>query len=203
MDETHKQRLLDLLFFRFEREGTSLFALLDGARDPRIYQTLIFSDLEHACLFGGELSTAAKAAAPYLVRLVPGSRSVERLIDDGWGHSWGLFLASRVGLWELRRHLRGLLEVEMPDGPRRFFRYFDPRVLRAFLPTCDVVQLREMFGPVERFDLEAPDGSGLSRYRLVPEPSAPASLRSWTYSLSELELQQAPDDHGKLSPTEA
>jgi hypothetical protein len=201
--ETHKKRLIDLLFFRFEREGTSLFALLDGARDPQIYQTLIFSDLEYACLFGGELPAAQKAAAPYLVKIVPGSRSGEQLIERGWGQSWGLFLAARSGLWDLRRHLRGLLEVETPDGPKRFFRYYDPRVLRSFLPTCDAAQLREMFGPVDRFDMEAPDSEGLLRYRLVPEPSAPAALRSWTYSLSQLELQQAPDDHGQLSLADA
>lgn len=203
MHETHKQRLIDLLFFRFEREGTSLFALLDGARDPQIYQTLIFSDLEYACLFGGQLSTAQKAAAPYLVRIVPGSRAAEQLIEKGWGQSWGLFVAARAALWELRRHMRSLLEVEMPDGPRRFFRYYDPRVLRNFLPTCDVAQLREMFGPVERFDMEAADSADLLRYRLVPEPSAPATLRAWTYSLSQAELEQAPDDHGHLSPADA
>lgn len=199
MHEKHKQRLIDLLFFRFEREGTSLFGLFDGARDPSIYQTLIFSDLEYACLFGGTLSPALKAAAPYLVRIVPGSRPAERLIEEGWGQSWGLFLAARVGMWELRRHLRALLEAQMPDGPRRFFRYYDPRVLRTFLPTCDVVQLRKMFGPVERFDLETPNGSELLRYRLVPEPSTQASLQTWTYSLSEPELQPAPDDHGQIS----
>jgi hypothetical protein len=96
-----------------------------------------------------------------------------------------------------------LLEVQTPDGPKRFFRYYDPRVLRNFLPTCDAAQLREMFGPVDRFDLEAPDSSSLLRYRLVPEPSGPAALRTWTYSLSQLELQQAPDDHGQLSISDA
>jgi hypothetical protein len=34
------------------------------------------------------------------------------------------------------------------------FRYYDPRVLRVYLPTCVTVELRTVFGPIECFWME-------------------------------------------------
>ena len=34
------------------------------------------------------------------------------------------------------------------------FRYYDPRVLRAYLPTCNSEELRTVFGPIECFRTE-------------------------------------------------
>jgi hypothetical protein len=195
VDEKQTRRLLDLLFFRFDAEGTSLFALLDAARDPDIYSALRYSSLEHECLFTGYLSDTLRAASPHLVRIVAGSTACQRLVERAWGQSWGLFLATRVGMREIRRHLRTLLEVRTEERKKLFFRYYDPRVLRVFLPTCDATQLRQVFGPIERFDIEAPDCTRLLRFRVIPEPSAPVRLRSWTYPLAEAE--DAVDDRGQ------
>jgi hypothetical protein len=195
VDDRQTQRLLDLLFYRFEAEGTSLFALLDAARDPGIYDRIRLSGLEHECLFTGRLSPELLAAAPYLLRIVPGSSAFERLIEQGWGQSWGLFLAAAAGMSEVRRHLRRLLQVRTENHQRLFLRYYDPRVLRIFLPTCDGAQLAQFFGPIQRFDMEAADSAQLLRFRLVAERFAPVALRSWTYPLSD--LQDAKDDRGR------
>jgi hypothetical protein len=34
---------------------------------------------------------------------------------------------------------------------RMYFRFYDPRVLQAFLPTCTAEQLNGFFGPISRF----------------------------------------------------
>lgn len=194
MDEKHTQRLLDLLFYRFEADGTSLFALLDAARDPRVFKLLNEFGLERECLFSGRLDPALRAASPYILRIMPGSSICQTLIEQGWGQSWGIFLAARAGMHEVRHHLRTFLQVQTEDRKKLFFRYFDPRVMRVFLPTCDATQLRQIFGPIQRFDMEGPDSSQLLRFRIIPEPDAPMTLRSWTYPLSD--LQDAVDDRG-------
>ncbi len=198
MHDRQMQRLNDLLFYRFEREGTSLFALFDAARERGIHEQIRRSSLEYGCLFTGHLSEELLSAAPYIVRIVPGSVTFQRLIEQGWGHAWGLFLAARAGLHTVRRHLRGLLQVRTENHKRLFFRYYDPRVLRIFLPICDPAQLVQVFGPIQRFDIETPDGSQLLRFRLIPKPSAPPNLRSWTYALSDSE--DAADDRGSPAP---
>jgi hypothetical protein len=41
------------------------------------------------------------------------------------------------------------------------FRFYDPRVLRVYLPTCWPGELTRMFGPVESFVMESAEGNVL------------------------------------------
>jgi hypothetical protein len=42
-----------------------------------------------------------------------------------------------------------------PDLESLFFRFYDPRVMRNYLPTCPPAQLAEFFGPVDFYIAEA------------------------------------------------
>jgi hypothetical protein len=44
--------------------------------------------------------------------------------------------------------------VENPDGKEVFFRFYDPRILRRFLPVCTPAETRQFFGPVMQFWVE-------------------------------------------------
>ena len=44
------------------------------------------------------------------------------------------------------------------------FRYYDPRVLRPYLPTCTETELDFVFGPVQRFLVEAEGGAAAVAY---------------------------------------
>jgi len=48
------------------------------------------------------------------------------------------------------------LVVKDERGNRLVFRYYDPRVLRVYLPTCSPSELRTVFGPIECFWAEGP-----------------------------------------------
>jgi len=87
VDDKHSRRLLELLFFRLEPEGTALYALLDAARDPAIYPLLKRSGVEHSRLFTGDLSRTLLTALPFLLRIMPDTPSCEQLIERGWGHA--------------------------------------------------------------------------------------------------------------------
>jgi hypothetical protein len=41
------------------------------------------------------------------------------------------------------------------------FRYYDPRVLRAFLPTCNAGELKTLFGDVDQFFIESKEVGAL------------------------------------------
>src|SRR5919206_403386 len=60
------------------------------------------------------------------------------------------------------------------DGTPLYFRYYDPRVLNVFLPTCSGAQLKEMFGPVDAFVAESEAGDAMTIYRLNGEQLAAA-----------------------------
>jgi hypothetical protein len=133
--------------------------IVDCARDPqRIFPFLLDSHLEHACLYSGTLAPALEMAAPYLVQLYSDEVQTKRLIELSWGNYWGVFLKSNTTMNRLRRHLRGFLVVQDPGGRRLLFRYYDPRVLRAYLPTCNADELKTVFGPIESMWTE--DGNG-------------------------------------------
>ena len=143
--------------------STSVWAILDGARDDRIYFALRTYGLDYRCLYSGRLSWEMEAAAPYLLEVAPSYKFTSRLIEMGWGQSWGVFV--RIGdPSNLRHHLRGFLRVRDESGRILLFRYYDPRVLRTYLPTCRPDELRTVFGPISSYLVEAEDGRSLIEF---------------------------------------
>jgi len=120
------------------------------------------------------------AVAPYLVRLGPRTDVFDWLWNDGWGNSWGIFVWSVATIDQLRAHFRKLTRVRTEDGKVLLFRFYDPRVLSIFLPTCEPAQIEEMFGPVMSFFVEAQHGASIVNYTR----SAGGSLRRRLLPLS-------------------
>jgi hypothetical protein len=148
-------------------EDQTLCAMLDGASVPDLLQRLHAEpSLEAACLLRGNHAPDMRQVAPYLVKLEPESEFAEWVIGNGWGQHWGTFVTSRGGFRRLRDHLRQLMIVHRRDGTSLYFRYYDPRVMRVFLPTCSPAQLKQMFGPAEAFLAESESGDALTIYRL-------------------------------------
>lgn len=132
-----------------------LWMIVDAARDPRIFRMLLecFSS-KPTCLFSGDLAPELVIAAPYLVQLEYDDAKTRRFITHAWGNNWGVFLRCDTGVDKLRGHLRGFLLVRDSSGNRLIFRYYDPRILRVYLPTCTDEELRTVFGPIECFWME-------------------------------------------------
>lgn len=149
------------------RQGKPLFALLDTARDNEILPLLSESGCTFKCLYGGAFAATMSDYAPYLVAVPADSPFLATLLDQGWGESWGIFVATDAELETLRRHLRRYLSVKLPDGRQVLFRFYDPRVLRAFLPTCTGDELQRFFGPVETFCLESGTGGEIISYGIT------------------------------------
>jgi hypothetical protein len=132
-------------------EGT-LFAVLDCARDPRIGVLLRESADEMHPLYQGITAETMAEVAPYLVRFEAGSGLLARLVGEGWGRAWGVYVVSEGSAKDLRAHLRRHVFVtdEERDEPL-YFRFYDPRVLPLFLPTCTLRQEDELFGDIAAF----------------------------------------------------
>ncbi|MCU0122280.1 DUF4123 domain-containing protein [Pseudomonas sp. B2M1-30] len=162
--------------------GTSkAYALLDGARDPRIEPLVRTSGAEFSCLYAGKLSTELSAAAPYLLHLDPQQPYTRLVLEQGWGQSWGCFAVAptHVTFDELRSHFRTLLRVQGPDGNLLVFRFYDPRVLRVYLPTCTTEERLAVFGPATRLVSETGTGHSLISYLADPAGGAGAQVNVW------------------------
>ena len=119
----------------FSKEDKSAYVILDGASVEGMLGRLKAAKEEWACLYRGELEPDLADAAPYLVKLREKSDLTDWILEEGWGNHWGVFVISEAGLEALRRHLRKFLRVKDPEGNVLYFRYYDPRVLRLYLPT--------------------------------------------------------------------
>jgi pSer/pThr/pTyr-binding forkhead associated (FHA) protein len=144
----------DALLARLRRQFQPLYALLDAARDAKIYALLLQSSEERQSLYEGAEGDKLALFAPYLVRLPPDSALVESIVRQGWGKSWGVYLTCPEPAAEVRLHLRRFMRVKKPDGEVVHFRFYDPRVLRANLPALTEQEIETFFGPVTRFVAE-------------------------------------------------
>jgi hypothetical protein len=144
------------------------YMLLDGARDKRIVPMVRSSGVPFECLYAGPLTPALMAAAPYIVQLSPESRFFNQVVPRAFGNAWGMFAVARpdVTLQALRRHYRTLLRVQDENGRVLAFRFYDPRVLRIYLPTCTAQERSRFFGPVQSLAWENEAGDALVQQTL-------------------------------------
>lgn len=134
--------------------------LLDAARMDAAMDTAKELNEEHRSLYRTKKGADEVLAvvAPFIFSY-PYSQAFSDFVQSGWGDSWGIFIESDAVFEDLHKHFRRFLTVKTEDGEELYFRFYDPRVLRIFLPTCDRYQLEEFFGPVNRFIMEAEDPS--------------------------------------------
>lgn len=150
-----------------KNEGRStVWTILDGARHDDVYPTVLTSYSDRTCLYAGALPPELVLTAPYLVRMEFDDRFTWKVLDAGWGNSWGVFLRTDTSLETLRKHLRQFLLVRDERGKRLIFRYYDPRVLRVYLPTCTQGELRTVFGPIKEFMMEGENPQELLSFRI-------------------------------------
>ncbi|OJT17382.1 hypothetical protein BO221_45525 [Archangium sp. Cb G35] len=152
----HKAQALEVL----RAQEAPLYALVDAARSERILELLHESVEDCYSLYEGPRGVALAEVAPYLVSLPrKDSWLLEALVQEGWGAHWGVFLTSAAPARLVRRHFRKFLMVEAEGVEGRlYFRYYDPRVLGAFLPSCPPGTREEFFGDIEGFIFSGSNG---------------------------------------------
>jgi hypothetical protein len=130
------------------------YALVDGASCPQLREQCFEQKVEPLCLYRGEQPPDMAQVAPYLIQIEKEGQFTEWLLRSGWGNHWAVFVESPADSDSLLRHLRNFTVVHDETGRPFLFRFYDPRVLRTYLPTCEPGELRKFFGPIERFQLE-------------------------------------------------
>ena len=146
--------------------GGTLYGLIDAAQDPEILALIQEGGCPFESLYQGESAIVMASVAPYLVQFSPESLLLDELVSRGWGNNWGMYLRSHGSLTEVRRHFRHFTMVQLPDGQPVYFRFYDPRVFRVFIQTCNASEGRTFFEGIDCMYAEGPDGSSMGAYRL-------------------------------------
>lgn len=165
MSNPYTDKVINYLWHSPEKhDDFSIFAIVDTARDDRIYKAIANFHGEIICLFRGSLARELASVAPYLIKLHKDDPFTYWLISHGWGDSWGIFVKTDGKLKELRSHFRKFLMVYDEKGKPLYFRYYDPRVLRVYLTTCNEKEIKTLFGPVNYYLMENHDEKKLMEF---------------------------------------
>lgn len=166
----------------FGQPARAVYAVMDGAMIDGLPGRLAQAAPDAACLFEGALDPMLSAAAPWLVKLDPGSAATQMALREGWNGHWGIVLLTdaAIDLRTVRAHLRRVLRVRAPDGSSMLFRFYDPRAFRTVVPTLDAQSRREFFGPIHGAYVEARSAEsvlffardGKAEPRALPLPTA-------------------------------
>lgn len=138
--------------------------LLDAACMGEHMDTAKEHNKQHDCLYRGGKEERLSVAAPYIFQFSCPTTFSDWFMDEGWGRSWGVLFRSSWSLPDMHRHFRKLLIVTSQQGRQLYFRFYDPRVLRTYLPTCNAAELREFFGPIDYFLMEDQDPAFALRF---------------------------------------
>jgi|GEM_PF-467587 len=159
---------LEAQLWRPNEQGETpvIFAILDGARDKKIEALVRKGALKSSCLYEGKLSYAMAIVAPYIVELERGHAQTHAILSQGWGNSWGVFAVTYppTSMLSVRRNCRKIAKVKSPEGKTLIFRYYDPRVLRVYLPNSNRQEAQKVFGPTTAFIVESAQGATLHRF---------------------------------------
>jgi len=173
-DKVH-QSVLDWLF----DTKLPLYCLLDPGAHTMIPSLLAAASDAKESLYDGEADSMLARFAPYVIHLAPESDLLRALIENGWGQGWTCFFASEAPLEELGKHFRKFFMVQLEGGKEVYFRFYDPRVLRGFLPAGSADELAAFFGPVQAWMIEAKNSAMMLK---ITNPSG--GLRTVTIPLA-------------------
>ncbi len=131
------------------------YILLDAARMGNTIEDAKQLNKQFDSLYRGRSEESLAVVAPYIFSFASQSEFGKWYFEKGWGDAWGIMIQSSYPMNELHRHFRKFLIVGTEDKQELYFRFYDPRVLRIFLPTCNTEQLKEFFGPIDYFVMES------------------------------------------------
>lgn len=152
---------------QFMKPDDTLYAVVDAAQDYRLAmgsRNILGEPLR-------PLFTKApyfmERVGPYLVRLKCSNRYPEYMQrwTERLGSNTGILLISSAWPKQMRSHLRDIFKVYDERGGMFYFRFYDPRVIRPYLPTCTAKECRAFFGPIRSIFVEGEEPGIMHHYR--------------------------------------
>lgn len=148
----------------------NLYALVDAGQIPDALRQQI-EGIKSEKVFANTKEHKIEKYGPYLLPLDRSANCkqfpISALLDTmqyGWTVSW---LTSKLDLKELSAHLASHLNGELEDGRSTLIRYYDPRVLAAFLEHIDSQTRSSIISPIGKWtywdrslDLQTISGHG-------------------------------------------
>lgn len=132
----------------------ALYGLADGAANAYLHAHLQAHDTPHLALYTHK--DLAEEQSPWLFPLTPGDIFSEWYLQESPAQNWGIQLATPLSLSELADHLMPFLTVQDEQGALHLMRFYDPRVINAYLTALTEQQRDDFFRPGLQLWADAP-----------------------------------------------
>jgi hypothetical protein len=135
------------------------YIILDGAKMMSHLSEAIELNPTHRSLYLTEANDPLQQVAPLLFSYHHGNPFSHWCEKNGRGESWGTVFSSYKSFDYVYKHFRQHLFITTADNEKLYFRFYDPRVMRTFLPVCTKQQLLKFFGPIHDISCEDADSA--------------------------------------------
>lgn len=147
----------EFLLDRAKATDGKLYGIVDSARNDSVFRYLIIGSAQYKSLFEGTMDVQSFGVSGFLVECKKDSPLFQWMTTEAWGDSSCVFFTSKVSFEELFSHFQQFNRVYLEEDKVVLFRYYDPRVLRSYLPSCSREEVDAFFGDVDHFYLESDD----------------------------------------------
>lgn len=155
VDESKQVSVLEFLLERAEKEDCHLYGIVDSARNDEVFRYLVTGDVRYKSLFEDTMDVQSYGVSGFLVECKKESPLFQWMTTDAWGDNSSIFFTSKASFEDLFSHFQKFNRVYLEGDDVVLFRYYDPRVLRNYLPTCNQVEIETFFGEVGSFFAES------------------------------------------------
>lgn len=156
--------------------GETVYALLEGAgkrRKPIIDQVFEGSEnLSVTLLYYDTDFEPVADVGPLLVEVPRQSRFTDWMLHEGVSLGAGIFIASPCDYMVTTRHLRGIIEIILPNRNLALFRFHDPLVLDRYVNCVGDAALRRLLGPLSAMAWPEELLDGGVRWRTLWQPAS-------------------------------
>ncbi|MCD4732573.1 MAG: DUF4123 domain-containing protein [Bacteroidales bacterium] len=155
VDESKQVSVTEFLLERAEKEECHLFGIVDSARNDEVFRYLVTGDVQYKSLFEDTMDVQSYGVSGFLVECKKESPLFRWMTTEAWGDSCCIYFTSKSSFDDLFSHFRKFNRVYLEGDDVVLFRFYDPRVLQTYLPTCNRVEIETFFGEVNSFFTES------------------------------------------------
>ena len=182
-DESPSVSVSEFLLERAEKEECNLYGIIDSARNEDVFRHLITGNVQYRSLFQGTMDEQSYGVSGFLVECQKESLLFQWMTKEAWGDSCCIFFTSKLSFDELFSHFQKFNRVYLEDDEVVLFRYYDPRVLRVYLPTCNRNEIEVFFGEVIGYYAENENGNAINVYQKNNNVTGPDILLVSKYKI--------------------
>ncbi len=155
VDESKQISVSAFLLERAKKEDCHLYGIVDSARNDEVFRYLVTGDVKYKSLFEDTMDVQSYGVSGFLVECKKESPLFRWLTTEAWGDNCVIFFISKASFEGLFSHFQKFNRVYLEGDDVVLFRFYDPRVLRTYLPTCNQNEIETFFGEVKSFFAES------------------------------------------------